>query len=50
VLTTLAAGGLGFDPVLPGDQRRGIEFELPELTGKGQVLLVGHRLAAKAQH
>jgi hypothetical protein len=28
----------------------GIEFELAELTGKGQVLLVGHRLAAEAQH
>jgi hypothetical protein len=37
---TLAAGDLGFDPVLLGDQRCGIEFELAELTGERHVLPV----------
>ena len=46
----LAANGLGLDPILLGDQCGGIEFELAELTGERHVLLVGHRLAAKAQH
>ena len=46
----LAASGLGLDPVLLGDQCRGIEFELAELTGERHVLLVGHRLAAEAKH
>jgi hypothetical protein len=49
-ISRLRPGGLRLDPVLLGDQRRGNEFELAELTGKGQVLLVGHRLAAEAQY
>src|SRR5262249_13752407 len=39
-----------FDPILLGDQRCRIEFELAKLAGEGHVLLVGHRLVAEAQH
>ena len=49
-ISALAADGLGFDPILLGDQCRGIEFELAELAGECHVLLVGHRLIAEAQH
>src|SRR6185437_2512940 len=46
----LAAGGLGFDPVLLLDQLGGVELELAELPGEAHVLRVGHRAVAKAQH